>query len=160
MAVEFTQEQKDRIEEIVKERIERVEKKYSDYEDLKKKASDYDKVMSNDYEGKIKSLEEKLSIANEKAMGHDKIVSDLTTRAEKAEGNSLRMKIANEFKIPLELADKLSGNNEDEVRKDAETLSKFIGTAPTPAPLKNNDSVQTDSTMAAYKSMMTGLMQN
>lgn len=38
---------------------------------------------------------------------------------------NLRMKIAQENNLPSELADRLNGSTEEEIRKDAETLAKF-----------------------------------
>lgn len=57
---------------------------------------------------------------------HDKTVSDLTERAVKAEKSLLRRKVAEECKLPSSLADRLTGETEDDLRKDAQTLAQYV----------------------------------
>ena len=42
------------------------------------------------------------------------------------ETNSVKMRIAHENGIPFELASKLSGDDEESIKKDAETMAKFL----------------------------------
>lgn len=51
--------------------------------------------------------------------------ADLTAKNRAYEINVVKMKIANETGIPFELAEKLSGETEEEIRKDAEKLARF-----------------------------------
>lgn len=72
------------------------------------------------------------------------------------ETNSVKMKVAGEMGIPLELASKLSGDDEDSIRKDAEAVSKYIK-APQSAPLATNEPENIDDKRAAIKNMLSNL---
>lgn len=104
----FTQADVDRI---VADRLARERSRYADYDDLKKKAGDADKQKSD---------VDKLTAA----------VQALTDRAEKAERETLRRKVADRHKLPAFLADKLSGATEadlDREAKDAVEALKALG---------------------------------
>lgn len=139
-------ETQEELEAVLKDRLERerntVQKKYADYETLKDKAKKYDELAAQDYPKQLEALNTQLKEAQGKAETHEKVVADLTARATTAETALLRAKVANENKIPFELADRLTGTTEAEMKKDAEALSKFIAppftaplaaTEPTPA---------------------------
>lgn len=93
-----------------------------------------DKVdeLKQEYEKKIQKAADELKAANEKIAGHDQIVADLTTRATTAESKLLKGRIANDAGIPYELANRLVGSNEEELKADAEQLASFL--APKSAP--------------------------
>ena len=62
-----------------------------------------------------------------------KQVSDLTAKNTAFEQSALKAKIAHEKGLPFELAERLTGTTEDELRKDAEMLSQFTaGHQPSP----------------------------
>lgn len=89
-------------------------------------------AMKAEYEKRLGEAGETIKAAQEKLIGHDKIVSDLTARATAAEGKLLKNRIAHEKGIPLELAGRLIGNTEEELMKDAESMAVFF--APPAAP--------------------------
>ena len=62
--------------------------------------------------------------------------------------------------IPFELAERLSGDTEEEIRKDAETLAKFIGGKQPPAPLKSSEDTPSDSKIAALRAFTAKLANN
>lgn len=66
------------------------------------------------------------------------------------------MRIAHENGIPYELANKLSGDTEEAIKKDAETFAKFIGKKQT-APLGSTEHDHADGKNAAYKSLLASL---
>ena len=68
---------------------------------------------------------------------------------------NLKYRIANENGIPLELASKLSGETEEDLKKDAETLSSFITKKQT-LPLRTTETKVDDET-APYKGMLENL---
>ena len=51
------------------------------------------------------------------------------------ETSALRQRIAREKGIPAEMADRLSGETEEDIRKDADTMAGLINTIKGPAPL-------------------------
>lgn len=128
-----TQEEFDRaISDRIKRERETLEKKYSDYADLKTKAADYEKQL-----GDLKTSFEETT---KKASEHEKTVADLTGKITSYELASLKTRIAHELSIPYELSGRLTGNDEKELRSDAETLSKLVSSGkPTPPPLKDSE---------------------
>ena len=110
-----------------------MQEKYQDY-----LAPDKVEELKQEYEKKIQKAEEDLNAANEKIAGHDQIVADLTTRATTAENKLLKGRIANDAGIPLELAARLVGNNEEELKKDAEQLASYLVPKAAP-PLRSSD---------------------
>ena len=108
-----TQEQFD---EAIKERLtrerEKVEKEYLSPEDVKKK---YDGYLSAD------AVQEKYKeyLSPEQVREKDNLIKGY-------ERNASRVKIAMSEGIPYELAEKISGETEEEMKKDAKTLSGFL----------------------------------
>lgn len=69
---------------------------------------------------------------------------------------NLRMKIAQETGLPSELAERLTGSTEKEIRADAEKLSKF--TAPRTVPAFNPEKPpSSDPKTAAFREMLKSL---
>lgn len=83
-------------------------------------------AMKADFKKQIEEANKSVKEANEKLSTFDKTVSELTQRAEKAETTVLKTKIANEKNLPIELADRLIGNTEEELKADADSLSGII----------------------------------
>lgn len=89
---------------------------------------------------KVKDLEAKLGsavkpeeLADLKA-AHEKLVSDLAARdaqAKKAELAALRLRVAGETGLPVALAERLAGEDEDSIRADAAKLAEVLPPAPT-----------------------------
>ena len=95
------------------------------------------KELKAEYETKLAKINEDLKAANDKIAGNDQIVSELTNRANTAEGDLLKSRIAYESGVPFELAGRLMGNNEEELKADAEKLaSESMLKVKTVSPLK------------------------
>lgn len=127
-------------------RLQREREKYADYEELKTKVTqmaDYDdlKAKASKYEADITSLTTQLETANTKIKGY--------------ESHSVKQRIAREVGIPLEMADRLTGDDEEAIRKDAETLKPFVGTGSVRTlPLHDTEQhVDKDSTKAALREL-------
>src|SRR5690606_23746339 len=73
------------------------------------------KEQVNELTERLKGLEDMEATQNE-----------LTQELEKHKLDKLKMKIAYEAGIPLELYDKLGGTTEEELRKDAELLAGYL----------------------------------
>ena len=95
-------------------------------------------LLKDEYEKQLKELNDMLAQAKEKIAGNDQIVADLTNRAKMAEGDLLKSRIAHESGVPYELANRLVGNNEEELRADAEKLAPFLSPKAAP-PLHTAD---------------------
>ena len=132
------------IDSIMKEHGLTIQKvKPEDYDDIKgEKKTLKDTVATletslKDFEGFEGKLAEK-----------DNLIKDYEIK-------NLKYRIANENGIPLELASKLTGETEEDLKKDAETLSSFI-TKKQILPLKKNETT-TDDEASAYKGMLDDL---
>lgn len=88
--------------------------------------------MKSEFEKQLKELNDKLTQANEKIAGNDQVVSELTNRATTAESDLLKSRIAHESGVPFELANRLVGSNEEELKADAERFASYL--APKSAP--------------------------
>lgn len=115
-----TQEQLDRIigERIKRER-ETVEKQYEGYlspEDVAKKYGNYlsPEDVKKQYEGYLAPEEVKKKDAQIKSY----------------ETASVKTRIASEVGLPYEMAARLSGEDEESIRKDAQALQKLMGRKP------------------------------
>lgn len=144
-----TQEELDKIisARLTRER-DAVAKKYGDYDDLKGKVGGYETQIA-DY---AKQLEE----ANKKQAGHDKVVAELQAKLKGYESASVKTRIALEKGLPYELAARLSGDDEDAIRQDADALAKFVGRGPA-APLRSTEPEGVDSQRAALKGMLQNM---
>lgn len=136
-----TQEELDAlIGDRLKRERENVEKKYGDYESIKDQNSKY-----------ATQIEELNKNAKESA---DKY-ADLEKRYKANETNSAKMRIAYETGLPKELAGRLSGETEEDIRKDAEILAKLLKPK---APEKDPEPAgKGDSKKAAFREMLNNM---
>lgn len=100
------------VDGIIEKRLERERGKYSDYDDLKEKAGKVD-AITQDYENKLKEKDTK--------------IGELSTEVTSAKLGTVKIKIANEFKLSDEAQEFLTGDSEDKLREQAEKLSKVGG---------------------------------
>ena len=80
------------------------------------------------------TIKKQLEDANQKLAG----MPDLENKIKAYEAASVKSKVAREVGIPYELAERLTGETEDELRKDAEVLRKLMGNSQT-APLAGGE---------------------
>lgn len=129
-----TQEDLDKIiQKRLAQKDREVEEQYKDYLSPEKA-----KDLKAEYEKRLEEANDLLKAANAKISDHDKVVSDLTQRAQNAEASLLKGKIAHEKGLPFELASRLVGSTEEELTKDAEALSQIIKPSQT-APLHTKE---------------------
>lgn len=149
----------------IKERIERERNKYADYEALKEKAQAAEKLQKSldAVNAELERLNKESQATAATLAAHTKTVNELTARAETAERSLLCRKIAEEKNLPAALADRLTGKDESELRKDADTLAQFVKTNAT-APLSTGDrsplmgaSTHDAAMQAAYSQVLSGL---
>lgn len=99
------------VDEIVEKRLARERNKYSDYEDLKQKAASVDELKSQ-YEEKLKAEAE--------------AKANLESQLQKANLEVDRVRIVHEFKLSDELAEFVTGDSVEDMRKRAEKLANGI----------------------------------
>lgn len=155
-----TQEEFD---EAIKERLTREKEKYSkEIEKLTEEIKEKDETLSN-LQKANSELEEKNKDLSEKQSAHEAELKERDDKIKGYETTSAKMRIAREAGIPEELASRLSGDDEEAMKKDAETLAALFKTAdPEPqSPMgktepAGNDNKQ-DAKDAAFKSMLQNM---
>ena len=112
-----TQEEYDNL---VKERIERAKKseaaKYEGYADFKSKAEKYDTD--------IKTKNDEIPAAKN-------TIAELNAKVAKYESDSVKAKVLKEFGLSQDLSNRIFGDDEEALRKDAQALQQLIGTQKT-----------------------------
>lgn len=134
-----TQEQ---LDAIIGERVKRAEKlaeekaaeKYADYNSLQDKVKAYEQQVA-DLSDQLKQGETKLTEFTTEKEG-------LEAKVKEYESASLRTKIALETGLPYQLAEKLSGDDEEAIRADAKKLAEFV--AKPAAPIGGAEPNRTD----------------
>lgn len=144
-----TQEDFDKAVEVrLKEERKTIKSQYDGYlspEDVKKQ---YDGYLSPD------QVKEKYKdyLTPEQAAEKDKTIKGY-------EIGSLKMRIARENNIPYELAGRLTGETEEDIKKDAEVLAK-IWRKESSAPLASTEPSERNSKRAAVKRMLSNLKED
>ena len=142
-ALGLTDEQIEKVLESHGKTIKADKEKLVDYDDIKGENKTLKDTVATletslkDFEGFEGKLAEK-----------DNLIKDYEIK-------NLKYRIANESGIPLELASKLTGETEEDLKKDAETLSSFITKKQT-LPLRTTEP-KVDDEMAPYKEMLDNL---
>lgn len=135
-------------EQLEKER-ESVKKEYAGYlspEDVQKKYEGY--LSPDDVKKKYEGY-----LSPEESAEKDK-------KIEKYKINSSKMRIAHENNIPYELAGRITGETEEDMKKDAQTLAGFLKNSKE-YPSYNPDPVGEDNSKnAAMKKMLSDLGGN
>lgn len=150
-----TQEQ---LDGIIKDRLERAERsmteKYAGFISPDELAG-----RTQELNNRITELGNSLNDATEKAKADAEKIASLESRVKNYETASVKSRIAHEVGIPYELANKLSGDTEDDIRKDAEALKPFVTRKET-APLRNPESPDAgsgDATKDSYRKLVQNL---
>ena len=132
--------------------------KYKDF-----KSPDELAAIKADFDKQIKAAQDSLKEAQEKLKDHDNVVSELTTRAKNAETSLLKSKVAIAAKLPIEMADRLVGETEDDLKADAEKLSGLMapqGGGTTPPPKVTPPAGGNDNGMGALLSGVNAMLSN
>ena len=141
-------ETQEALDAIIKDRLDRQKKAVTD--EIKKQ-----------YEGWISPEEAKkstdqIAALNGKLSDSEKTIADLTAKNSAYEISSVKMRIAHETGLPYELAERLSGTTEEDIRKDAETLAQFTSQAPA-TPSFSSEPPVGNSTDAAFIALAQSL---
>lgn len=140
----------------IRKRLEQKEREvagtYKDY-----LAPEAVETLKADHAKALDDLQRQLTAAKETAAKHDQIVADLTARASKAEAGLLKTKIAHESGVPIELADRLIGASEEELKADAEKMAGYLKPAAAP-PMKSYDPAVNGGTPQAMDQALMGVL--
>ena len=145
-------ETQEALDEILKERLNRQEEK------LKKQYEGYtspDGVaeLKGKYEKQIRDLDSSYAKKAETYANYDKEKAELESKIAKYESNSVKMRVAHETGLPFEMVDRLKGTNEEEIKKDAESLVGLIGKRNPVPPMARHEDKPKNDTKAKYRSL-------
>ncbi|MCT0060826.1 DUF4355 domain-containing protein [Lactococcus lactis subsp. lactis] len=124
---------------------ETIEANFADYDELKTKIA----ALEADNTAYQATIEESKSWEQEKA-DYEKQISGYKT-------TQLKQSIAIKAGLPLDLADRLSGDDEESLKADAERFSGFIKPQTPPAPLKDVEPNLGGGKDGAYRKLVDGL---
>lgn len=119
-----------------------------DYEKLKNDKAALEKQVS-DLQNDIASKENEYTTINS-------TLEELKTENEKFKVENLKTNIAIQAGIPVDLAGRLAGETEDEIKADAEKLAGFISKKD-PLPLRSTEPESIDKEEQAYSNMLENL---
>lgn len=125
-------ETQEELEAVLSDRLKRAEKQHEEkaaeiqrqFEEAQKKIAEL--TTTND------SMSKTITENQEKYANADKTIEELNSKISAYETDSAKTKIAIELGLPMELKDTIQGSDEESMRKNAETLSKYIKTKETP----------------------------
>ena len=120
------------------------EEKYKDYDAYKSQIE----ALNNDKN----SLETQLNELNGKLSTFDA----LDAKTKKLEAENLKIKIALSEGIPFEMAGRLAGETEEEIKRDAKAMANFISVSK-PMPIKSTEQKQREVGEEAYRKLVEGL---
>ena len=148
-------ETQEELDAIIKARLDRNTKTVTD--EVKK---GYEGYISPD---EAKKLNDQIASLNNQLTEKETVITDLTAKNKNYETASVKARIAHEKGLPFELAERLSGETEQDISADADKLAQFVSANKTPAPLYNsqgNASGVKSGSDAAYISMLGELSGN
>lgn len=120
------------------------EEKYKDYDAYKSQIE----ALNNDKT----TLENQLNELNGKLSTFDA----LDAKTKKLEAENLKIKIALSEGIPFEMAGRLAGETEEEIKRDAKAMANFISVSK-PMPIKSTEQKQREVGEEAYRKLAEGL---
>lgn len=128
MATEFKAiETQEDFDAAIKARLDRNTKTVTD--EVKKS---YEGYISPD---EAKKLNDQITSLTAQLTEKDTSIADLTAKNKQYETASVKARIAHEKGLPYELAERLSGETEQDIAADAEKLAQFVSAGRAPAPL-------------------------
>ncbi len=130
----------------IKERLSREKAKYSDYEQLKSRVTEL--------ETENVGLKSTIEANNQSKADADKQLEKMQSQIAGYETASLRTRIALQYGLPYDLADRLQGTDEESFKADAERLAGYMKPKESIPPLKTNEPNLGDDKDAALKGML------
>ena len=88
----------------------------------------------------------------------DKQLEDMQKQIAGYETASLRTRIALQYGLPYDLADRLQGTDEDSFKADAERLVSFVKPTEHVAPMRNLEPALEKTENTSYKNLVQGLV--
>lgn len=133
----------------IKARLSREKEKYADYDQLKSRVEELEKENVG--------LQSTIEASNQSKADADKQLEDLQKQISGYETASLRTRVALQYGLPYDLADRLQGTDEESFKADAERLAGFMKSNQPVAPVKETEPVLEKTENTLYKNLIQGL---
>ena len=133
----------------IKERLSREKAKYSDYDQLKSRVTEL--------ETENIGLKSTIEANSQSKADADKQLEEMQNQISNYETDSLRTRVALQYGLPYDLADRLQGTDEDSFKADAERLAGYMKRAQPVAPVRETEPQVGDSKTMQMKSMLREL---
>lgn len=129
-------------------------------------------ISPEDFEVKTKELAQQIETANatigeltekNNSLAGDieslnKDIADRDSKISKYEADSVKNRIANEYGIPFEFADRLAGSTPEEIKADAEKMASYFAKgAPISTPKAAPEPSEGDGVLSAFKKLNPNL---
>lgn len=137
----FSQEE---LNSIISDRLNKEKEKYE------KQISELN-AKTESYEKQIATFTSQLEDVNKKAATYESEIKERDDKIHAYESQSVKMRIAHEIGLPYELAGRLSGETEEELKADAESMKTLMNLSTTQMPRKSTEPVKEDDLEAAYR---------
>lgn len=142
-----TQEQ---LDGIIKERLKR------DRETQSKRYEGW--ISPEDHQKAVDAANKAFADYKTAHAGDEKTIADLTAANKAYETAALKGRVAHEVGLSYEWIPRISGDDEEAIRADAESLKQLVGTqtAP-PLPMKSTETDPVDTKNAQFRSILNNL---
>ena len=133
----------------IKERLSREKAKYSDYDQLKSRVTEL--------ETENVGLKSTIEANNQSKADANKQIEEMQNQISNYETASLRTRVALQYGLPYDLADRLQGTDEESFKADAERLAGYMKRAQPVAPVRETEPVLEKTENTLYKNLIQGL---
>lgn len=115
-------------------------------------------ISKEEHEKALAVLQGQIDEAAAKVKTGTQTIEALEAKVQKYESDSVKTRIAQEYQLPYGMAERLNGDNEEAIRKDAEALHKMLGVVKANAPAAMSEPTSgAGSEEAAYKSLLQSM---
>lgn len=141
-----TQEEfNERISSRLQRERETIEKKYVDYDVIKR--------QNSDYEQRVKDLEERISKSSDK----DTTIADLQRKVQKYETDSVKTRLVHQAGLPIGSEKFIFGETEDDIKASVDEFAEIIKANTPPPPSRNPETPPPDANDVAMKKLLNNL---
>ena len=144
-------ETQEELDNIIKERLKR------ERESTQKKFEGW--ISPEDHQKALDDANKAFDDYKTAHAGDEQTIADLTAKNKAYETASLKTRIAHEVGLSYEWRDRISGDDEESIRKDAEALKKLVGSGNAPLNTKSTETSQPDESTLAYKTLLNGIQK-
>ena len=133
----------------IKGRLSREKEKYGDYDQLKSRVAELEEENVG--------LKSTIEATNQSKADTDKQLEELQSQIAGYETASLRTRVALQYGLPYDLADRLQGTDEESFKADAERLAGYMKRAQPVAPVRETEPQVGDNKTMQMRSMLREL---